>query len=170
MNELLYYTQADREAASAELAKRRWLVYVPAALLLLLSVASFIAFRLHRNESGWPITALLTMLGGAYFLFFQEVYLLPAKRYHTHVNYMLGNFLREAEGAIVSLDAEAKDNEGLDCHAMILNIGHDNDPNDERLFYIDALKGLPEVTQGMRVRVLSNNRMIAKLEPAPKEN
>ena len=169
MNNLLAYSEAERTAATAELTKRRWITYAPAAVLLLMAMAVFVWFRLHRDASGWVWSGLLTVLSGGYLLFFQGVYVHPAKLLQRHTGYMLDGPFRVAEGTVTAMDLEPKDKDGLDCYALTLNVGQADDPKDERLFYLDSLKGVPAVSAGMRLRVRSNDRMVAMLEVVPKE-
>jgi hypothetical protein len=162
----MLYTQADRDAATAERTKRLLVVLVPTVILLLAAIASFVWFRLNRDTSGWIWTALITILGGAYFIFLYGVYLRPVSLYKRHVDYMLDGRKRETVGYLRSIDAEALDHDGLDCRSVTVNVGEKNAPEDDRSFYLDALKPVPELPVGTRVRVLSNDRMVAGLEPA----
>lgn len=166
----MLYTEADRSQAIAEQAKRRLIVFAPAALLLLAAIASFVWFRLQRDAGGWIWTALLTILAGGYFLFLYEVYLRPVSLYRRHVEYMLFGRLRETVGTLRSIEDTPCDQNGLDCHAVLVNTGETDDPKDNRLFYLHALKTLPGIVPGERVRLMSNDRMIAVLERYPKEN
>ncbi|MCE5343090.1 MAG: hypothetical protein LLF96_05810 [Eubacteriales bacterium] len=160
----MFYTQTDREQVTAERTKRLIVVIVPAALLLLLAVASFVWFRLHRDTSGWFLTGLVTILGGSYFIFFQSVYLKPVSLYKRHVNYMLDGHKRNTAGYLKEIGTQVLDHEGLDCRTLTVNIGEKDAPEDDRLFYLDALKPVPTLALGTRVRVLSNDRMIAGLD------
>jgi len=166
----MLYTENDRTAVQAEQKKRRWLVIAPTALLLALAIASFVWFRLHRDEGGWVWTGLLTVVGGAYFLFFYEVYLRPITQYKRHIAYMLDGRKRETVGLLTVIDPNVLDRDGLDCVSFTVNTGSGMDPEDDRLFYLDALKGMPNIPIGTNVRVLSNDRMVASLTVAPKES
>lgn len=165
----MLYSQADREQATAERTKRMLVVLIPTILIALLAIASYIWFRMHRDESGWIWTALITIAAGAYFLFFHGVYLHPASLYKRHVDFMLDGNKRETTGALQSVDSTVVYNDGLDCHVVTVNVGDKNDPEDDRSFYLDALKPLPAIPLGTKVRILSNNRMIAGLDPAEEE-
>lgn len=166
----MLYSEIDRAQVTAEQKKRRMVVILPSALMLALAIASFVWFRLHRDASGWIWSALITIVGGSYFLFFYEVYLRPVSLYRKHVAYMLDGRKRESVGWLKSVDRTAQDKDGLDCLSFTVNVGEKDDPADDRLFYIDALKAFPDVPIGARVQVLSNDRMTASLELAPKES
>ena len=164
----MLYSEIDRTQVTAEQKKRRWLVLLPTAVMLLLVIASFVWFRLHRDAGGWVWTGLITVLGGSYFLFFYEVYLRPVSLYKKHVDYMLDGRKRETVGVLKSVDSAVTDKDGLDCVSFTVNIGEKNDPEDDRLFYVDALKGIPDMPIGSSVRVLSNDRTVASLDALPK--
>lgn len=166
----MLYSQTDREQANKELSKRRWVVFFPTAIMLLIAIASFVWFRLHRDVSGWIWTSLITMLGGAYCLFFYDVYLKPVKVYKTHIDYMLDGNKRETAGVLKAIGQDVIDHEGMDCHTLTVNIGDKDAPEDDRSFYLDALKPVPALRPGSLVRVLSNNRMVADLAIVEKES
>ena len=169
MTDPLLYTEADRQAATAEQRKRRLFALLPAALLAAGAVALFVVFRIRRDDTGWVWSALLTFAGGAYALFFGETYLRPASRYKQHIDYMLSGRLRETQGVLTYVDQTTQYKDGLDFIAITVNIGKAADPKDDRLFYIDALKGLPPVAIGERVKVYSNDGKVAGVERAREE-
>lgn len=160
------YRQEDREAAKAE-AQKRWIVTVlPGGLLFLAGVIVFVLCQIRRQDWGWIFACACTILGGAYGVFFYGVYLKPVLVYKKHVNYMLDGRKRETTGLLQEVAQEVADKDGLDCYAVIVNVGERNDPEDERLFYVDALKGRPEIPLGSRVTVVSNDKMVAGLQKA----
>jgi hypothetical protein len=164
MSDSLLYTEADRAAVAAEHRKRLAVTLVPSCLLILLAAAVFVWFRLRHDVSGWVWSALLTLVGGAYALFFGGTYLRPVSQYLKHIGYMLDGQRREAVGVITHVEKVPQDKDGLDCYAFTLNIGKAADPKDDRLFYFDALKGPPPFANGDRLRVSSNDGKVAGLE------
>ncbi len=169
MNNCPLYTAADQAEVTAERRKRMLLTYGPAALLLLVSVAIYVLFRLRHDESGWVWSALVTLAGGAYAVFLGDVYLRPVRLYKKHVDFMLGDRLRETTGTLTHMGDEPQDKNGLDCYALTVNVGEKADPKDDRLFYLDALKSPLAATVGERVHLFSGDGMVAGLERAPKE-
>lgn len=160
------YTQEDFEQIKA-MVKKRWLVAAcPAAAIVLAGIVLFVLGRIARSSSMWILTAALTVIGGGYFLFFYGVYVRPARVYRTHVDYMLNGRMRETTGRFKSFSEEISDREGMECHAMLLNVGEKDDPEDDRLFYYDALKARPEMPLGTKVTVRSNDKMVASIERA----
>jgi hypothetical protein len=162
----MLYTETDRANAAGERTKRLVIAIVPAAVLFLLAIASFIWYRYNRNAGGWPVTGLLTIAAGAYFLFFYEVYARPVSLYKRHIDYMLDAHKRETIGILKEISQTVQDKDGLDCRMVTVNIGDKDAAEDERSFYLDALIPVPEVAAGTRVKILSNDRMVAGLDPA----
>jgi len=147
--------------------KRRMLVvWLPTALMLLLAIVVFVIYRLNHDVSGWIISALLTILGGAYCIFFYGVYLRPVLKYRKHIDYMLDGRKRVTNGVFKEISETVQDHDGFDCYSVVLNVGEKNDPEDDRLFYLDAFKSLDGFQPGDRISVESNDRMIASVTKA----
>jgi len=56
-----------------------------------------------------------------------------------------------------------QDRDGIDCYSVWLNVGEKNDPDDDRLFYLDAYKSMDGFQPGDKIRIESNDRMIASI-------
>lgn len=157
------YTHEDM-AEVERLLKKRWrAAAIPAALVLAAGIALFVVGRMNRSDTMWMATAALTVLGGGYFLFLYGVWVKPARVYRRHVDYMLNGRMRETTGVLKSFSEDVSDREGLECHAMMLNVGEKDDPEDDRLFYFDALKPWPGWAAGTRLTVKSNDKMVASI-------
>jgi hypothetical protein len=159
----MLYSQSDRDQVNATLKKRAVAVWLPAALLLALAVAAFVWYRLRHDESGWIVSGLFTILGGAYAVFFYGVYLGPVRKYRKHLNYMFDGIKRETNGIFKEITETVADRDGIDCYSVWLNVGEKNDPDDDRLFYLDAYKSMAGFQPGDRIRIESNDRMIASI-------
>lgn len=159
----MLYTQSDREEVRAARKRRMLVVWLPASLLLLLSVAAFIFYRLNHDTSGWVVSAVLTILGGAYVIFLYGVYLRPVLKYKRHLDYMLDGRKRVTTGILKEVDGAVQDRDGIDCYSVLINVGEKNDPEDDRLFYLDAFKSMGGFAPGDRVTLESNDRMIASV-------
>ncbi len=157
------YREADRAQVQKELQKRWLITALPAGLLAAAAIAVFVLCQIRRQEWGWIAAAAGTILAGGYFIFLHGVYLRPMMLYHVHVGYMLDGRKRETEGVLQAVSDAPAERDGLDCYALIINVGERNDPEDERLLYYDALKGKPALAPGARVRALSNDKMIAEI-------
>ena len=148
------------------LVRKRWRIAVlPAAVLLLIAIAVFIYGQLIRSDTLWRLTAALSILGGGAFLFLYGLYVRPARQYRTHVHYMLNGRLRTTSGVFKSFSEDVSDREGVECHAMLINVGEKDDPEDDRLFYYDVYKPRPDVPIGTRITLQSNDRMVASIQP-----
>lgn len=158
------YTSQDEDEALALLKKRGFLAIFPAALALVAAVAVFVAGRIARSDTLWILTAALTILGGAYFLFLNGVWVKPARDYLRHVRRMRTGRLRETVGVLTSFAEGLSERDGLWCHALMMNLGS-GEPEDDRLYYYDDEKPRPSMPVGSRVRVLSNDNMVADIRP-----
>lgn len=158
------YTQTDWQETN-EMLKKRWLVAaLPAAAIIAAAIVVFVIGRIQRSDSMWMITAALTVIGGGYLLFIYGVYVRPVAIYRKHIHYMLNGRMRETSGVFKFFSADLSDREGLDCYAMLLNVGEKDDPEDDRLFYYDAHKPKPVFELGQRVTVLSNDKMVSVMK------
>ena len=143
------------------LHKRRWVAIIPGALLIAVAIAVFVAGQIGRSSTAWVWTVLLTVLGGGYLIFMFGVYVRPVAVYRYHVYYMLNGRQRETTGVFKSFAEEVSDRDGLLCHAMMVNVGDRDDPEDDRLFYFDTQKPRPAVSFGTRMTVWSNDKMVS---------
>jgi len=160
------YTYEDLQDIELLLKKRWKITLVPAVLILAAAIAVFIYGQLNRSDQLWKLTVALTILGGGYFLFFFGLYIRPARSYRTHVLYMLEGRKRITTGVFKSFSEDVSNRDGVECHAMMLNVGSTDDPEDDRLFYYDVHKPRPECALGTMVTVHSNDKMIASFEIA----
>jgi len=160
------YTQEDLHDISSMLRRRWRITVIPAVILAAVSIAVFVYGQLNRSDTLWKLTAFLSILGGGYFLFFYGVYVRPASIYRRHVIYMLQGRMRVTTGVFKSFSEDVSDRDGLQCHALMLNVGDKDDPEDDRLFYYDIHKPRPEMAIGDRVTVHSNDKMVARMEAA----
>lgn len=157
------YTQADHEQVRAQLRKRWLITAVPSALVLAAAIVLFVICQSRRLDWGWMAACCATVAAGAYFIFFYGVYVRPMALYEKNLRYMLDGRKRETTGILQEMAEAPQDKDGLDCYALVINVGDRNDPEDERLLYYDAMLGRPQIPVGARVRALSNDKMISDL-------
>ena len=160
------YTEAYYAEVRAEEKKRRLLTGIPAALLLLSGVVVFAISQAQRQAWGWKVACILTLVGGAYFLFLLGVYVQPMGTYRKYVKMMLTGRRRETVGMLTEIAAVTMDKDGLDCYRLMVNVGETGSPEDERLFYYDSLKPSLPFAAGDRVMVVSVDKMIADIREA----
>ncbi len=159
------YSEKDLKEINA-LVKKRWLVTaLPAGIALAVAIVIFVYGQLNRHEHLWMLTSFLTLLGGGYFLFFFGNYLRPALIYRKNLRYLLDGRKRVTTGIFKEISEDVSDHDGMEVYAMLLNVGEKNNPEDDRLFYYDAYKPLPAMPIGTRVTVVSNDRLVASMDP-----
>ncbi|MEG0511186.1 MAG: hypothetical protein RR653_00545 [Clostridia bacterium] len=160
------YTQDEFSELKSKLARRWWIVSLPTAVALIAAIVLFVIGQNNRSEHMWMVTAALTVLSGGCFAFFYGVYVRPVRLYTRHVSYMLNGRKRETTGVFKTFADEMSDKEGIECYALLLNIGQTDAEEDDRLFYYDAHKPKPSFPLGTPVTVLSNDRMVADMQAA----
>lgn len=160
------YTRQDQQQAARQTRQRMLTAFVPAAAILVVAVILFIIGRQNRSEDMWKVTAALTVLAGAYATFFYGVYAKPMRDYRNHINYMLDGRLRETTGYLIDFSENLSERNGVDCHALMINVGEKDDREDDRLFYYDVKKLPLSVEMGRKVTIVSNDRMVAAIREA----
>ena len=160
------YTRQDQQQAARQTQQRMLTAFVPAAAILVVAVILFIIGRQNRSEDMWKVTAALTVLAGAYATFFYGVYAKPMRDYRNHINYMLDGRLRETTGYLIDFSENLSERNGVDCHALMINVGEKDDREDDRLFYYDVKKLPLSVEMGRKVTIVSNDRMVSDIREA----
>ncbi len=158
------YTSDELAAIKAQVRKRRLTVALPCCAMLAAALAVFVIGQINRSEKMWLITVAMTLLGGGLFIFFNGVYVRPMALYRKHVDIMLNGRKRETTGYYKSFSDDISDKEGLDCHAMFINVGEKDSEVDDRLFYYDAHKSKPEIPFGTKITVVSNDKMVSEIK------
>ena len=158
------YTEQEWTEAKKTAVRREWTAILPGAVIVAAAIVIFIIGQNNRSENAWLLTALLTIVGVGFYLFWHGVYAKPMWIYAKHIQYMLHGRKRVTEGRFKSFTEEICDRDGLSVHAMMVNIGSADEDEDDRLFYFDAMKPEPKALLGKRVRVTSNDKMVAALE------
>lgn len=159
------YSEKDWSEINA-LIKKRWLITLgPSGVVLAAAIAIFVYGQVNRSQHLWMLTSALTMLGGGYLLFFYGVSVRPALIYRRNLRYLLNGRKRVTTGVLKEFSEDVTDRDGMEVYAMLVNVGERNDPEDDRLFYFDAYKPVPELPLGTRVTVESNDKLVASLQP-----
>lgn len=159
------YSEKDWSEINA-LIKKRWLITLgPSGVVLAAAIAIFVYGQVNRSQHLWMLTSALTMLGGGYLLFFYGVSVRPALIYRRNLRYLLNGRKRVTTGVLKEFSEDVTDRDGMEVYAMLVNVGERNDPEDDRLFYYDAYKPVPELPLGTRVTVESNDKLVASLQP-----
>ena len=151
------YTQQDLDELLAQ-KKRRWLMLAIPEIAMLAGVVVSLVVRIE-----W-LTTLLTCLMGALLIFCYDLLLKPLRCYEKHLRGVLEGRTRTLEGTFKRMETEDSLVEGVNYRGMIVSAGDPQDEEDDRLFYYDLQKPLPQLTEGERVRVVYHDREIASLE------
>lgn len=160
------YTAQEYSEVNALFKRRLAVAAVPAAVVFLAAVGIFVYGQLNRNDSLWILTTVLTILAGGWFFFLYGVYARPMRMYRIHIGYMIGDRQRETTGIYKSFAEKPCEKNGVDCYAVMLNVGDRDEGEDDRLFYYDAHKEKPSVPFGTRVTVRSNDMMVSDFKLA----
>ena len=145
------YTEADFQEITQQKNKRMLLFFIPAALLLAGVVVSFI-FRVKYLTMG------LTVLLGAYAIFFWEMSIAPLIAYQRHIDTALRGRTRSLTGAFKEIETTDVVREGVRYFPMLLNVGDMNDPEDDRLFYYDRNLPVPDWKTGDKLTVTAHDK------------
>lgn len=157
------YTRQEQQQADKQAKQRLWITFLPAALVFAAAVTVFVIELLDRNTDAWKLPAVLTLLAGVYAVFFYGVYAKPMLSYRKHINYMLDGRLRETTGYLIQFSENLSERNGVECHAIMINVGEKDDREDDRLYYYDAKKLPLPCELGRKVTVVSNDMMVAEI-------
>ena len=159
------YSEKDLQAINQQV-RRRWLLTLgPSGALLAVAIIIFVYGQLNRSPSLWRLTSFLTLVGGGYLLFFFGVSVRPALIYRRNLRYLLNGRKRVTTGYLTEFSEDVTDRDGMECYAMMINVGQRRDPEDDRLFYFDAYKPRPDIPLGTLVTVTSNDKLVASIDP-----
>jgi len=160
------YTRQEQQQAAQQTRQRLMVTVIPAAVVFVIAVVLFVIGRLNRSEGMWKLTAALTLAAGVYATFFAGVYVKPMRDYRNHINYMLDGRRRETTGYLIDFSENLSERNGVECHAIMINVGEKDEREDDRLFYYDVKKLPLPFEMGAKVTVTSNDMMVADIREA----
>jgi len=160
------YTRQEQQQAERQTRQRLMVTIIPAVAVFAVAVILFVIGRLNRSENMWKLTAALTLLAGVYAVFFAGVYVKPMRDYRNHINYMLDGRRRETTGYLIDFSENLSERNGIDCHAIMINVGEKDEREDDRLYYYDVKKLPVPFELGTKVTVVSNDMMVAEIRQA----
>ncbi len=126
------YTEKDYADICVQLKQRLWVVIVPAAVLLIVMLVSF----LLRWAEG--VTSTLCIAGGLVLIFGISMFVRPVYAYRQHVDHALHGRTRRTTGVFVDQEDEPVLRDGVYFRAVTINVGDKHREVDDRLFYYDA--------------------------------
>lgn len=160
------YTRQEQQQAAQQTRQRLMVTVIPAAVIFVIAVVLFVIGRLNRSEEMWKVTAALTLVAGVYVTFFAGVYVKPMRDYRNHINYMLDGRRRETTGYLIDFSENLSERNGVECHAIMINVGEKDEREDDRLYYYDVKKLPLPFEMGTKVTVASNDMMVAEIREA----
>lgn len=151
------YTEADELTCQGQLKKNLWISLGIAVVTLALIVAGVI---LRYKWASVAVSALGFSL--AYFVWSMKG--LPWYRYRRFLRDIREGLSRVTVGRFVSVSEEEREREGVMFREFLLEVDEEGE-EDERLFYWDAGKQLPQLRAGQRLTLTSfGNYIIALAE------
>ena len=110
------------------------------------------------------LTTALTCIMAFLFIFCYGIAIKPLRCYAKHLQNALHGRTRVTEGTFKRLDTEESMVDGVAYRAMIISVGNPKDEEDDRLYYYDVEKPLPNFAEGTKLRVTYHDREVADLE------
>ncbi|MDR1569382.1 MAG: hypothetical protein LBS72_02700 [Oscillospiraceae bacterium] len=147
------YTPADAQMLAAQL-RARW---IAASAYLGVSVACLTVTLIARVQ--WA-TMVVSALAGGLAIFLWGMKVTPVLCYRRHLRDIGEGLSRSAVGRAARIDEDVSLRDGIECYAIIINIGDPKNPEDERLYYWDAQKGAPPFSTGDKVEITSHGNDI----------
>lgn len=153
------YTEQDYQAYRKQLKKRSILLGIPAVLMLIGIIISFIV-RIQ-----W-LTIGLTMLCGCYCIFCHGMLLHPISAYIKHIDHILHGRTHQLTGLFKEMEDTVVVREGVEYRPMLMSVGNLQNPEDERLFYYDAHLEKPDWQVGEKLTLTAHDKYVGKWERA----
>ena len=129
-------------------------VLVPVAVLFVLMIVSFV---LRWSQA---LTVILSIMCFSLLAFGWLGFCVPLRQYRKHVEHALNGRTRQTEGRFMSMEEEPVTREGLRFYPFMINVGEQQLPKDDRLFYYDALLPRPAWQPGQRLCITSYDNRV----------
>jgi len=152
---MVLYTEQDFAATKRELSKRVLILAAMIAAVIALEVLFMTALR--SRYAVWVTAGIGCCLCYA----FLTIKLLPWYHYWAFQNDMRHGLSRETDAWYVSCSDSTRESDGVQFHELIVRVGDGEE--DERLFFWDDDKQLPEIKEGQRVHIRSFGNYITEL-------
>ncbi len=152
--ETVLYTPENLADNRAQLRRRLIWLGIPAVILLIGVVVSFIV-RIKLLTMG------LTVLLGAFCIFAYGMLLSPVICYGRHLDEALYGRKRESTGKFKEMEEQPVWRDGVLYYPMMINVGDKDAPEDDRLFYFDAYIQRPAWQPGDVLTVSAHDKAVA---------
>lgn len=152
---MVLYTEQDFAATKREFIKR---ILILAAILIAMIILEALFMSALRNRYAvWATAAIGCCLSYAYLV----LKVMPWYRYWAYQNDMRHGMSRETDAWYVSCSDGVRESDGVRFHELIVRVGDKEE--DERLFFWDDDKKLPEIQEGQKVHIRSFGNYITEL-------
>ena len=149
------YTEYDLTLVRAQ-QKRRWWVVGALGAAITACIVYSVVIRLE------VLTTALTIMLGVVLIFGFEMFIRPLRCYAVHINNVLHGRTRQLDGVFRQVSEDISLVDGVRYHAITVAEEEGDEPCD-RLFYFDAEKSFPALSDGDRVHVVYHDREVASL-------
>lgn len=157
------YTQQDLNAINQQLKKRLLLLMIPIVLLLAPFLSGIILHLNRQTQFQW-LTYVSGVLLGIVLLFCDGLFISPLRAYRRHLKNMLFGRTREMTCYFKSIDETVCIRDNVAYYPMIASENDLGDEEDDRLFYLDTLIPLPELSVGDKINITSHDKSIANIK------
>ncbi len=140
------YTEADFESAAKESGKRLFLIILLAAAFL----ALMIVFDILRIQ---PLAMASAAVGFCVCYFLSNFKVAPWVRYNRFMRELKTGTRKTQTSEFVMVSGETRLHDGVEVYEFITRVGPEE--KDERLFYWDADKKLPDFKEGDMLEIVS---------------
>lgn len=147
------YTEKDYQDILAQLKGRLTAIGIPAAVLLIGVIVSFI-LRIRYLTMG------LSLVLGAGLIFCWGLLLAPLFAYKKHLENVMHGRVRTATGAFKEMEEQAVIRDGVSFYPFMINVGNMQDEEDDRLFYYDANLPRPDWQPGETLTVTAHDKAV----------
>jgi len=149
------YTEQDFQETSRALRKRALIL---TAILLGTIGLAVMFLTVWRNRIATDVTAAVGMCVAYFYL---AVKLMPWYRYWSYQQDMKQGLSRETEAWFLSCSKDTRSSDGVEFREFIVRV--DDDEDNERLFFWDNDKVLPEMKEGQKLFIRSFGNYITEL-------
>ena len=153
---MVLYTEQDFAATKREL--RNKILMLTAIIVIMIVAEVLFMSSLRSRYATWVTAAVGCCLSYA----FLAIKVMPWYHYWAYQNDMRHGLSRETEAWYVSCSDSTRISDGVAFHEFIVRVGDAEE--DERLFFWDDDKKLPEIKEGQRLYIRSYGNYITELQ------
>ncbi|MBQ2700898.1 MAG: hypothetical protein IJF65_07055 [Clostridia bacterium] len=153
------YTPNDLNAIETQLRRRIWAMGIPGGILL----AGIVVSVLPSIRLQW-LTVALTIALGVLIIFGYGMFLSPLCAYRDFLKNALYSPNHPLNVIFKSLKQDPCLRDGVVFYPMMVSEGNPDDEEDDRLFYYDIQKPLPQLEPGTPLHIVYHDKSIIALD------